>query len=144
MGCDWSIVAPPQGLGVTHWSLGSFNIKTFSWYRIPIINIRQLSQSLIITMRIIILVKQFLYIWTNGPKGSHFIPHFRSFEISLSWWKTTLHINGLVQDRCNSSALAMELHLSCTNSCIIYWDFSHVTWISNTIWAHCFTKITTI
>ena len=26
-----------------------------------------------------------------------------------------LHIDGLVQERCNSSALAMELHLSCTN-----------------------------
>ena len=26
-----------------------------------------------------------------------------------------LHIDGLVHERCNSSALAMELHLSCTN-----------------------------
>ena len=28
------------------------------------------------------------------------------------------HINGLVQERCNSSALTMELHLSCTNTSI--------------------------
>ena len=31
-----------------------------------------------------------------------------------------LYIGGLVQERCNSSALSMELHLSCTNSSI-YW-----------------------
>ena len=29
-----------------------------------------------------------------------------------------LPIEGLVQERCNSSALAMELHLSCTNPLI--------------------------
>ena len=29
--------------------------------------------------------------------------------------KLSHHINGLVQERCNSSALAMELRLSCTN-----------------------------
>ena len=28
------------------------------------------------------------------------------------------HIDGLVQERCNSSALAMELHLLCTNPSI--------------------------
>ena len=28
---------------------------------------------------------------------------------------TCLQINGLVQERCHSSALAMELRLSCTN-----------------------------
>ena len=30
-------------------------------------------------------------------------------------------IDGLVQERCNSSALAMELRLSCTNPAIL-WD----------------------
>ena len=30
-------------------------------------------------------------------------------------------IDGLVQERCNSSALAMELHLSCTSSSIYRW-----------------------
>ena len=34
-----------------------------------------------------------------------------SFNFSLNWKL----IDGLVQERCNSSALAMELHLSCTN-----------------------------
>ena len=34
------------------------------------------------------------------------------------WWPSSLHIDGLVQERRNSSALAMELHLSCTNPSI--------------------------
>ena len=39
------------------------------------------------------------------------------------WWKLTetsppCYIDGLVQKRCNSSALAMELHLSCINPLI--------------------------
>ena len=33
--------------------------------------------------------------------------------LTLLKWKA--YIDGLVQERCNSSALAMELHLSCTN-----------------------------
>ena len=38
--------------------------------------------------------------------------------IALVW--ILLHIDGLVQARCNSSALAMELHLSCTNPSICF------------------------
>ena len=35
------------------------------------------------------------------------------------WWARLLtHINWLVQERCKSSALSMELHLSCTNPSI--------------------------
>ena len=34
-------------------------------------------------------------------------------------------IDALVQERCNSSALGMELHLSCTNPSIYYW----VNWL---------------
>ena len=48
---------------------------------------------------------------------------------SLKWvWK--LHIDGLVQERCNSSALAMELHLSCINPSISYITAAspRVTW----------------
>ena len=30
----------------------------------------------------------------------------------------TLYLDGLMQERCNSSALAMELHLSCPNPLI--------------------------
>ena len=33
-----------------------------------------------------------------------------------------LHFDGLVQERRNSSALAMELRLSCTNPAIYYVD----------------------
>ena len=33
----------------------------------------------------------------------------------------TLHLDGLVQERCNSSVLAMELRLSCTNPSISFW-----------------------
>ena len=36
-----------------------------------------------------------------------------------------LHIDELVQERCNSSAIAMELHLSCTNRSI---------WYTNLLW----------
>ena len=38
-------------------------------------------------------------------------------NISLSLSGDT-HINGLVQERSNSSALAMELHISCNNPLI--------------------------
>ena len=31
------------------------------------------------------------------------------------WGESTGHMDGFVQERCNSSALAKELHLSCTN-----------------------------
>ena len=33
-----------------------------------------------------------------------------------------LHIDGLVQEKCNSIANALELHLSCTNPSISYND----------------------
>ena len=39
-----------------------------------------------------------------------------------SQWKLNLNINGLVQERCNSSALARELPLSCINPLI--WNIS--------------------
>ena len=37
-------------------------------------------------------------------------------DATMQWWKalSAFNINGLVQERCNSSVLAMELHLSCT------------------------------
>ena len=31
------------------------------------------------------------------------------------------HVDGLVQERCNSGVLAMELHLSCTNQSMLHW-----------------------
>ena len=33
------------------------------------------------------------------------------------------HLNGLVQERCNSIANALELRLSCTNPSILFWKF---------------------
>ena len=55
------------------------------------------------------------------------------------WDKALSHIDGLVQERCNSSALAMELRLSCTNPsiCIIfsYW-LRPCSAIVGKIWAH--------
>ena len=38
----------------------------------------------------------------------------------LDWW---VNIDGLMQERCNSSALAMELRLSCTNPSTWSWPF---------------------
>ena len=35
----------------------------------------------------------------------------------------TKHIDGLVQERCNSIATALELHLSCTNPSVFQWNF---------------------
>ena len=50
---------------------------------------------------------------------------FNSYSTGIKrrmWlWKRSIfldHFDGLVQERCNSSALAMELHLSCTNPSI--------------------------
>ena len=36
------------------------------------------------------------------------------------------HIDGLVQERCNSSAIAMELHVPCTNPLKYECDVKHV------------------
>ena len=51
---------------------------------------------------------------------SHGFMRFLSYSSSLLHWHWgNHHINGLVQERCNSSALALELHLSCTNPSIL-------------------------
>ena len=45
------------------------------------------------------------------------------------------HVDGLVQERRNSSALAMELHLSCTNPSMwitVQWYYSKVSFSPNT------------
>ena len=34
------------------------------------------------------------------------------------WFTLFINIDGLMQERCNSSALVMELHLSCINELI--------------------------
>ena len=61
----------------------------------------------------------------------------------LTWCVWCAHIDGLVQERCNSNALAMELHLSCTNPSIykaghnnfptrlLHLDASYSMWIDS-------------
>ena len=61
-------------------------------------------------------------------KTLNFIPFISVYLSSASheWDACTIHeyIDGLVQERRNSSALAVELHLSCTNPVISYqWYF---------------------
>ena len=79
------------------------------------------------------------------------LDHVESLDFSWvpCWWKATsltmdnnsqampilvrqhLHIDGLVQERCNSSALAMDLSLSCANPSIWVWSWRCgclVTW----------------
>ena len=69
--------------------------------------------------------------WTNAIYGG--VPHGALLGLSLfvvhvaiCWdnqepWTTISHIDRLVLERCNSSALAMELRLPCTNP-LIYAD----------------------
>ena len=72
--------------------------------------------------------------WTNNWTNSHYIA--AEFYYHSWWWPGNIgcgartssgkilvasnqaHINGLVQERCNSSANALELRLSCTNPSI--------------------------
>ena len=44
--------------------------------------------------------------------------------VTFNWWKFRGNIDGLVQQRCNSIALAVELRLSCTNPSIYSWHRS--------------------
>ena len=47
---------------------------------------------------------------------------------------TEAYIDGLVQERCNSSALAMELHLPCTNPSTCITQFF---WVKLYLLLHC-------
>ena len=58
-------------------------------------------------------------------------------------WHRSLQINGLVQERCNSSALAIELRLSCTNPltlCMFYLTFP-ATLRGDLLWEVCSTVL---
>ena len=46
--------------------------------------------------------------------------------ITYTYFIIHLHIDGLVQEKCNAIAKPLELHLSCTNPSI-YWRQSHFT-----------------
>ena len=48
--------------------------------------------------------------WEGKRKALHYLPTWNGV-LCFTWQ----YIDGLVQERCNSSALALELHLSCTN-----------------------------
>ena len=72
----------------------------------------------------------------NGPTRLYpRTPWARSWDSrsqGRTWWgrgnlEHKRHINGLMQERRNSSALAMELHLSCINSSA--WHSSAFSWI---------------
>ena len=47
------------------------------------------------------------------------------------WYKYQVHIDGLVQERCNSIANALELRLSCTNHQYLssFKTIQHVTYL---------------
>ena len=56
--------------------------------------------------------------------ATHNSPSWVTNGVSIWSMLVKLHLDGLVQERCNSSALAMELCVSCTNaSALPQWDF---------------------
>ena len=54
------------------------------------------------------------------------------YSLHLKKTFTLTHINGLVQERCNSSALAMELCLSCINTMELHLSYTTCA----TCWLH--------
>ena len=63
-----------------------------------------------------------MLIWWIAPVTDHrdgIKNHYTNGGDTGTWWKIYIyHFDGLVQERCNSSALAMELRLSCNNPSI--------------------------
>ena len=89
----------------------------------------QLQQEYWNLLQLMILLSHYVYILWTGT----------NWTTSLWWFKIpwcqaincddcyATHIDGVVQERCNSSALAMELRLSCTNpliSCCCHYNKS--------------------
>ena len=82
-----------------------------------------------------------VFCWWAGAVAGHFIVICcQVIWINYSYWSTPgicvsvhIYIDGLVQERCNSSALVMELYLSCTNPlichCSIKQSFVEYNWI---------------
>ena len=63
--------------------------------------------------------------------SSHWLQEVVITSTQASWWQAQkTYCDGLVQDRWNSSALAMELCLSCTNPSIWSWE----TWYNISWW----------
>ena len=74
------------------------------------------------------------FFFNDAVRRSTYLENTNNHCCSSSPWD-----NGLVQERCNSSALAMELGLSCTNPLIChpqYW-WSLVQWIYHHTLTHC-------
>ena len=61
----------------------------------------------------------------------------RHAAISSCHW--SVYIDGLMQERRNSSALAMELRLSCINPSIFCEQMTHEIWMNFTIWLNLWT-----
>ena len=75
--------------------------------------------------------------------------------LSWSWfwwvqWYHNLHFDGLVQERCNSIANALELHLSCTNSLIFLGNthkrhlMPHLPWLVGSLWPVLYLALVTV
>ena len=77
-----------------------------------------------------------LVIWSNNCRmGTGGIINYSLCAISMTTRQymafvlhTSSYIHGLVRERRNSSALAMELHLSCTNPSILSWYINGLYW----------------
>ena len=54
----------------------------------------------------------------SASAGMALTPKAQEYSVSSSIRRVNLHIDGLVQEKRNSSALAMELRLPCTNPSI--------------------------
>ena len=87
---------------------------------------------LIITMAMRIYLTGFLSIWlatstwpcnTRAWCGDFLV----RIDLQYHCYCLSIYIDGLVQERCNSSALAMELHLSCTNLSICGQNLVNIT-----------------
>ena len=71
--------------------------------------------------------------WFSGEKHNILLYHLHIVSVThnsadLLRYQNNLqyHIDGLVQERCNSSALAMDLYLTCINPTI--WNHTHYKW----------------
>ena len=66
------------------------------------------------------LVKRLQLIWRLGTHRWNPLHMILTASTEATTLGLQLYINGLVQERCSSSGLAMELHLSCINPSIYY------------------------
>ena len=80
------------------------------------------------------LVRFYLLSWWSIHVGSCAC-EFRSYAMSghRAWCAFYIyHVDELLHERCNSSALAMELHLSCTNP-LMWWYHRNLDYLLSTL-----------